>query len=221
MTQSTLPTQALIQAVETASSPIALIQAVNQLGQCGDPVVIPTLIKILGFNNPGAAVAAVNALVSYGGAAVPFLLEQLDSYNYGARAWAIRACAEIGDPRTLDLLLKATLNDFALSVRRAAAKGLGKVQWTAIASEQRRSQQQTTLKALQEAAEDDEWVVRYAVVFSLESLAIAEPSFNADIIHFLQGRLIADQEITVKARIQWAINKLQPHGPSPSAADSA
>jgi len=51
-------------------------------------------------------------------------MEQLDEYNYGARAYSIRALAAIADPCALDVLVTAAATDFAPSVRRAAAKDL-------------------------------------------------------------------------------------------------
>ena len=65
------------------------------------------LVRILGYNNPGAAVAAVDGLIAGGPSAVSALLEGLDDRNYGARAWAVRALAGIGDVRGLDLLEQA------------------------------------------------------------------------------------------------------------------
>ncbi|NEO27753.1 MAG: HEAT repeat domain-containing protein, partial [Kamptonema sp. SIO4C4] len=119
-----------IQAVQAASSPVSLIKAVRQLAQLQNPDAIPMLIEVLGYNNPGAAIAAVEGLVKLGDVAVPVLLENIDGYDYGARAWANRALAEIGHPHALDNLLEAASSDFALSVRRAATKGLGSLQWS-------------------------------------------------------------------------------------------
>ena len=65
---------------------------------------IATLVQVLGFNNPGAAVAAVDGLIALGSPAVEPLLSRLDPRNYGARAWAVRALAGIGDVRGLELL---------------------------------------------------------------------------------------------------------------------
>ncbi|HLO48947.1 MAG TPA: HEAT repeat domain-containing protein, partial [Kamptonema sp.] len=81
----------LIRAVETADSAAGLLNAVKALAETNSESAIPTLIAVLGYNNPGAAVAAVDGLIQIGEPAVLPLLEQLDGYNYGARAWAIRA----------------------------------------------------------------------------------------------------------------------------------
>ena len=124
MTNNSLAQQ-LINAVEEADSSAKLLEAVQNLAAACLEESVPTLIAALGYNNPGAAVAAVDGLVQIGEPAVKPLLELLDNYNYGARAWAVRAMAGIGDPRGLNTLLDAAKNDFALSVRRAAARGLG------------------------------------------------------------------------------------------------
>jgi phycocyanobilin lyase subunit beta len=126
MTNNSLAQQ-LINAVEEADSSAKLLQAVQNLAAASLEESVPTLIAALGYNNPGAAVAAVDGLVQIGEPAVKPLLELLDNYNYGARAWAVRAMAGIGDPRGLNTLLDAAKNDFALSVRRAAARGLGTI----------------------------------------------------------------------------------------------
>jgi phycocyanobilin lyase beta subunit len=129
--------QQLISAVEEADSSAKLVEAVQNLASSGSEEAVPTLIAALGYNNPGAAVAAVDGLIEIGEKAVKPLLQLLDNYNYGARAWAVRALAGIGDPRGFNTLLDAAKNDFALSVRRAAARGLGTIHWQQMSSEQR------------------------------------------------------------------------------------
>lgn len=163
----------LIRAVETADSAPLLIKAVQNLAGARLEGAIPMLITVLGYNNPGAAVAAVEGLVQLGEPAVPWLLEQLDLHNYTARAWAIRALAGIGDPRGLVTLLGAATADFALSVRRAAAKGLGTMKWEWFPEDLREIAQEEALEALLFVAqEDDEWVVRYSAVVGLDCLTM-------------------------------------------------
>jgi len=113
----------LIQSVEQADSPARLVAAVHSLAAAKLEAGIPTLITILGYNNPEAAVVALEGLVQLGDVAVLPLLEQLDYYNYGPRAYSFRALAAIADPQALEKLLSAAETDFAPSVRRAAAKG--------------------------------------------------------------------------------------------------
>jgi phycocyanobilin lyase beta subunit len=200
---------ALVTAVDTADSAPALVQAVRSLAMAQQPEAIPTLITVLGFNNPGAAVAAVDGLVQLGAAAVPALLEQLDGYNYGARAWAIRALALIGDPRALAVLVETARGDFALSVRRAAAKGLGTLRWSELPSEQVFAAQEDAQSALLMALVDPEWVVRYGGVVGLSGLLAARPLQDRSAgLTALQQRLETETDITVRARIQRALTDL-------------
>jgi phycocyanobilin lyase beta subunit len=92
----------LIQSVEQADSPARLVAAVRSLAAAKLEAGIPTLITILGYNNPEAAVVALEGLVQLGDVAVLPLLEQLDDYNYGARAYSFRALAAIADPQALE-----------------------------------------------------------------------------------------------------------------------
>lgn len=161
---------ALLEALNGASSSEALVEATWALARRGDAAAAPALVDVLGYNNPGAAVAAVDGLVALGAAAVDPLL-RLDPENYGARAWAVRALAGIGDVRGLEVLIDALGSDVAASVRRAAAKGLGTLELDHLAPETRQTVQLRCLNALVAAAVDGEWVVRYAVAVGLESLA--------------------------------------------------
>ncbi|NEP16615.1 MAG: HEAT repeat domain-containing protein, partial [Leptolyngbya sp. SIO4C1] len=162
-----------LSAVEAADSAQALIDTVEALAELKDERAIKPLIQVLGFNNPGAAVAAVEGLIQIGVPAVAPLLEKLDGHNYGARAWAIRALAGIGDLRGQDLLLEAAAEDFAMSVRRAAARGLGRLRWQDLPAEARLPSQLRSHRVLQQATRDEEWVVRYAAVVGLQDLAQA------------------------------------------------
>ena len=166
-----------IEAVRQAASAQALLDATCALaasdhGNGVNGEAITCLVEVLGFNNPGAAVAAVDGLIRLGPMAVEPILDSLDPRNYGARAWAVRALAGIGDVRGLDLLEEALASDIGPSVRRAAARGLGQLRCGALPTQERREVRERALQALEAAAADDEWVVRYAVVVGLESLAL-------------------------------------------------
>lgn len=206
-----------IKAIEEADSAPKLVKAVRDLAEEKQAEAIPVLIKVLGYNNPGAAVAAVDGLISLGNVAIPALLEQLDGYNYGARAWAIRVLAGIGDPRGLNLLLDAAANDFALSVRRAAAKGLGNIQWELLATEEVEPAQSQTLATLLKTSQDVEWVVRYAAIVGLQGLATAlfnqqEQTAIDQILKRLAEIIAEDDTLAVKARALFAQQKLTVSG---------
>lgn len=206
--QQLINIQELIRGVEAADSAQGLLDAVEALAAARSPEAIPTLIEVLGFNNPGAAVAAVDGLVQLGEIAVRSLLEQLDGYNYGARAWAIRALAGIGDPRGLDILLETAANDFALSVRRAAARGLGSIRWSQMSAEEVTQGQRQTLTVLLQASGDPEWVVRYAAIVGLQGLAIAvrgtQPEWLGEILTRFEDVANTDDTVAVAARARWA-----------------
>jgi phycocyanobilin lyase beta subunit len=204
----------LIQAVEEADSSKLLYKAVQDLANARLEGGIPILIEALSYNNPGAAVAAVDGLTAMGCAAVPPLLELLDMHNYTARAWAIRALAGIGDPRGLVTLLGVATADFAFSVRRAAVKGLGMMKWDWFPDDVCDMAQEEALDALLFVAQqDEEWVVRYAAVVGLESLAmtIADkyPTWRSEIQ--VQFNLMGcnDEVLAIRARVWLAQKRLE------------
>ncbi len=209
MTNDTL---SLINAVEEADSSDKLLDAVKALAEVRQNAAMDTLIAALGYNNPGAAVAAVDGLVALGEVAVEPLLQKLDDYNYGARAWSIRALAGIGDPRGLEILLTAAETDFSLSVRRAAARGLGCIRWSKMESNLVCENQQRVFKVLLRVSQDPEWVVRYAAVFGLQFLGInasnSQPDLITQIIAQLDKVARFDTELAVRARAVMAKKEL-------------
>ena len=204
--------QILINAVNEADSADLLLETVEDLAEANDEAAIPTLVEVLGFNNPGAAVAAVDGLIEIGEPVVPYLLHNLDGYNYGARAWATRVFAGIGDPAALDLLLEAAVSDFSQSVRRAAAKGLGSILWSKLPQNKVVSAQKQVLDTLLLATEDGEWVVRYAAIVGLESLgktlADSQPELLSKITARFQELISNESEAAICARIRYAMGKL-------------
>ncbi|MGB7439713.1 MAG: HEAT repeat domain-containing protein, partial [Coleofasciculaceae cyanobacterium] len=203
----------LIQAVEQADSSESLKEAVEALANARLEQGIPLLIAALSYNNPGAAVASVEGLVQLGELAVLPLLNLIDDYNYGGRAWAIRALAGIGDPRALDTLIEAAETDFAMSVRRAAARGLGNLRWSLLPVQQVKSCQQRSFKTLVLTCQDGEWVVRYASVMGLQALAQAveqnQPDLFSQIKSGLEQIVKIESDLTVSTRAQWAASQLQ------------
>ncbi|HIK33673.1 MAG TPA: HEAT repeat domain-containing protein [Oscillatoriales cyanobacterium M59_W2019_021] len=208
----------LIADVDRADSADGVLDAVKALSAAESTDAIAKLIEVLGYNNPGAAVAAVDGLVAIGEPAVLPLLEQLDGYNYGARAWAIRALAGIGDPRGLEILLTAAA-DFSLSVRRAAARGLGALRWQELERGGIADAQTRALETLLETTEDPEWVVRYAAVVGLEALATA-PTLSISglpIRQRFEEMIATEVEPSVRARVGLAIERIEAVTPSQGA----
>ncbi|MDV2993916.1 MAG: Phycocyanobilin lyase subunit beta [Chroococcidiopsis sp. SAG 2025] len=202
------PTQNLIQAVDRADSPESLVAAVRSLAAAKDEAGIGTLIAVLGYNNPVAAVAAVEGLTQLGAKAVQPLIEKLDGYNYGARAYSIRAIAAIADPLALEVLTTAAATDFAPSVRRAAAKGLGQMRWQNIATPaERAAGQQQALETLLSVSQDSDWSIRYAAVVGLQGL-LQVSDLQAKIQPHLIQMIESDSDPAVRARAQLAINEV-------------
>ncbi|MFM7877131.1 MAG: HEAT repeat domain-containing protein [Microcystis panniformis] len=206
-----LPTvETLIIAVEKADSANGLLTAVENLAAAKSEAAIPTLTDVLKYNNPGASVAAVDGLIAIGKAAVPYLLANLDGYNYGARAWATRALAGIGDVRGLDLLLEAAVSDFSFSVRRGAARGLGNIIWSDLEESRVSEAQNAVFTALENLSQGDpEWVVRYAAIVGLEGLGIAAAAFRGAIRELLGQIGETEAEIVVRLRADQALEHLQ------------
>ena len=201
--------QSLIQAVDEADSAEKLVKAVRALAQLKQEEAIPTLTTVLRYNNPGAAIAAVDGLISLGEVTVPYLLENIDGYNYGARAWATRVLAGIGDPRALEVLIDAATSDFSFSVRRGAVKGLGNLKWQNLPETETVSALEKVLQTLIAVALDTEWVVRYAAITGLESFAMKQAGLRATVIEKLTELSVTETEFIVKTRILWALENLQ------------
>jgi phycocyanobilin lyase beta subunit len=201
--------QFLIQAVDEADSAEKLVKAVRALAQLKQEEAIPTLTTVLRYNNPGAAIAAVDGLISLGEVTIPHLLENIDGYNYGARAWATRVLAGIGDPRALEVLIDAATSDFSFSVRRGAVKGLGNLKWQNSLETDIFADLEKTFSTLASVALDSEWVVRYAAIAGLESFAMKQSALRAEVIEKLTELSATEIEFIVKTRILWALENLQ------------
>ncbi|BAY53029.1 phycocyanin alpha-subunit phycocyanobilin lyase [Thermostichus vulcanus NIES-2134] len=201
---------AYIHAVETASSASALREAVIQLAQQNSTAAIPTLIAVLGYNNPAAAQAAVEGLIALGDAVVEPLLAQLDGYNYGARAYGVRVLGSIGHPAALQVLLAAAQSDFAPSVRRAATKALGTLRWQLIPEETaREAQLKEALAVLQRNSKAADWAVRYAVGVALDHLhqQAAARGIREAVRSLLNHLSDRDPDIVVRSRCQLALQR--------------
>ncbi|HIK38230.1 MAG: HEAT repeat domain-containing protein [Geminocystis sp.] len=212
---STEKVQRLVEAVRKADSADALLKAVEELAAVKSPQAIPILIEVLGWNNPGAAVAAVDGLIAIGAPAVEPLLQNIDDYNYGARAWALRVLAGIGDIRAKDLLISAATTDFSQSVRRAATRGLGNLKWQQLPAEEKFNTQQEIFNTLLTTIGDGEWVVRYATVVAWENfyLALKADSGSLDLLAAISEELktvcARDNEIAIQTRAKLALNRIQ------------
>ena len=209
---TTVPVADLVAAVQRADSALGLLQATQALAAAAHPDGAACLVEVLGFNNPGAAVAAVDGLIAIGTPAVDTILTNIDGYNYGARAWTVRALAGIGDVRGLEVLEDALGKDIGPSVRRAAARGLGQLRLEALEASERPPVAQRCLQALVEGCRDGEWVVRYAVAVGLEALApaLGAAAARERLLRALQtlGDDPAEEAPVVRLRARLALRRL-------------
>jgi phycocyanobilin lyase beta subunit len=196
-------TDELIRAVTSADTSSQMVTAVKNLAAAKEPAAIPTLIAVFGYNNPAAAAVAMAALTELGTIAVPQLLAQIDDYNYGARAYSMRTLAAIADPLALDVLITAATTDFAPSVRRAAAKGLGNLHWHQLGFLDRKIAQDRALTALLLISQDSDWSIRYAAIVGLQALA-KNTNLQLPIQDRFKEMLAIDPEKVIRARVQVA-----------------
>ncbi len=188
----------VVQQLEQATDPGQMLAAVEALGSCGDQGAIPHLIKAFGFNRPGVADRALAAVVAFGERAVDPLLSSIDGFDYGARAYSVRALARIGDPRAFGFLMEAIQSDFAPSVKRAAVRGLGTV-----ASAGTCHQQAQALEVLTQSLQDPDWGLRYAALCGLAALRPqADSGHQAQICACLEQVSLQDPDPLVRIKAQ-------------------
>jgi HEAT repeat protein len=98
------------------SDPSADVRAAAALAICNHPgeAAISPLISLLRDEDSLVAGLAGNALVAIGKPAVPSLMEAAGQAPSAARILAVRALAEIKDPRAIPTLLKALEEDSSL-----------------------------------------------------------------------------------------------------------
>ena len=101
--------------------------ATRILGLIGDPDAEPTLLRLLGTDQPELRLAAASALEHTGGeAAVPALLEALDDRDWKVRARVAVALGATAEP-TVARPVSGLLNDPVWWVRQNAAAALGSI----------------------------------------------------------------------------------------------
>jgi HEAT repeat protein len=91
-----------------------------------DEGAVPSLVRALSDEDSMVTSLAVNALVKVGRAAVPALLEVVQSASRPARIHALRALAEIRDHRAIPLMMKVMSEDSAL-LQHWAKEGLDRL----------------------------------------------------------------------------------------------
>lgn len=183
--------------LDRATSTPELVQATRGICALNDANAAPTLIKVLSYNNPAVAAIATQGLIALGRAVVPDLLSSMDTGNYGARAWVVKALAALRDPRGLDLLDHALRADIAPSVRRSATRGLAELD---LDLPNQADELVRCCEGLLQAGVDDEWVVRYAAAYGLERRLISNavtPSLQSKAMTVLSQLASAQEPVKV------------------------
>jgi HEAT repeat protein len=88
-----------------------------------DAAALPVLLELLEADDPILSLLAGEALVVLGSASVPGLLDRLESGSQKGRLMAMRALAEISDPRAVPALF-AALDDESMLIEYWANEGL-------------------------------------------------------------------------------------------------
>ena len=76
--------QKAILALDRATTTSELVEGTRTISGLKDLEAAPTLIKVLGFNNPAVGAVATQGLIDLGRDVVPMLLANMDDGNYGA-----------------------------------------------------------------------------------------------------------------------------------------
>jgi len=106
-------TRELIGALDDEAGEVRQCAAVA-LSRHPDPQAIPALIRALSISDSLTAKLVANALIRIGAPAVPELLQLLQNGKHVARLEAVRALAEIEDPRAIPALMKLLGEDSAV-----------------------------------------------------------------------------------------------------------
>lgn len=203
-TSSDLDTATLVQKLHQSATPTELIAVIQELAKSGKRAAIPPLIEALNHHHPSVPIKAVEALVQLAPDSVEPLINAFRvSRDHGVQAHIIQALAQIGDSRSLELLVEVVgvevANHCQGNVRRVAARGLGKIGATANRSQMT---QQAVDKLTWAVLKAEDWALRYASVVSLQEIATIETQTA------LQQALTQEKEKVVLARIATALETL-------------
>jgi bilin biosynthesis PecF protein len=203
-TSSDLDTTTLVQQLHQSATPTEVIAVIHELAKSEKSTEIPPLIEALSHHHPSVPINAVKALVQRAPDSVePLITAFRVSRDHGVQSYIVQALAQIGDSRSLELLVEVVgvevANHCQGNVRRVAARGLGKIGATANNSQMTR---QAVDKLTWAVLKAEDWALRYASVVSLQEIATIEAQAA------LQQVLTQEREKVVLARIATALEAL-------------
>jgi HEAT repeat protein len=155
------------------------------LGEIGDPRAIPVLVRAMGSDDVEVRKYATRSLIKFGRKATDALLEALSDNSPEVRHYAVRALGEIRDPRSVEPILAlgdrvdgevylwalGRLGDrrgYELIAASVADPGRD-VRLTAIQA-LRDLGDERAVPLLEEALDDEEWMIREWAARGLESI---------------------------------------------------
>lgn len=203
-TSSDLEIVTLVQQLHQSATPAEVIAVIQELAKSGTSAAIPPLIEALSHHHPSVPMKAIEALVQLAPDSVePLIAAFRVSRDHGVQAYIVQALAQIGDSRTLGLLVEVVgvevANHCQGNVRRVAARGLGKI---GAAANNLQMTRQAVDKLTWAVLKAEDWALRYASVVSLQEIATIEAQTA------LQQAFIQEMEKVVVARIESALEAL-------------
>jgi HEAT repeat protein len=118
-----IPIQPLLRDLHTQTAPSSAYAA-HLLGWLIQPDALPDLINALGYRDETIRYAAVEAILHYGTAALPLLLESLSRPEPLIREYAAELLGMLADPSAVPVLLTHR-QDESIAVRQAVLRALG------------------------------------------------------------------------------------------------
>ena len=116
------PLEVLLRALDDASGEVRQCAALA-LASHPDPQAVTALIRALSDPDRMTANLAANALIAIGAEAVPGLIETVHNGGQAARLEALRALAEIRDPRAIPTMMNV-LDEDSILLQHWAETGL-------------------------------------------------------------------------------------------------
>ncbi|NJO43594.1 MAG: HEAT repeat domain-containing protein [Cyanobacteria bacterium CRU_2_1] len=187
----------LIEQLRCATTPAEAIALIQQLAQSRDERAIDVLIEMLQQHHSSVVSMAVQALVQCSSAAVePLIAAFHNTCDHSVQAYIVQALSQSGDIRALNLLIEVVgvevANHCQGSVRRIAARGLGKI-GQGLSEREKIDRIIDKLRWAVFNAED--WALRYAAIVSLQEIGTPEA------VTVLQHVLSHESDRVVQERI--------------------
>lgn len=191
----------LITHLSKSVNPLEVAAIIQILTARKATMAIAPFLEILHHHHPAISNAAVAGLVALAPDSVEPLIAAFETAkDHGLQAYIVQALAQIGDERSLDLLIKIVgvevANHCQGTIRRVAARGLGKI-----------GSQSQNPAIIQPAIDKLNWALLYAEDWALRyaaALSLGEIGTKA-VQTCLQQALAQETDKVVQIRIQTSL----------------